>query len=208
MSGYVECLKASANVGFEKSQQRPPRTLLRCAPCLHTRSHSSWLQGEGREQMGRDLLQSHTKAMTKLRQEGRVTSCSVHPRCTTGTVPAAAASNYLQLLRVFWEGVSFPFGTGLASARWPRGRAHGEPEHRPRSLCSRLLQQQAQLGRFPLETHKSIYQWRLETSEGGEVKLALNEPIKPEKGETRLRAEKASPGLCAPGCPCSTCSTG
>lgn len=47
--------------------------------------------------MGRDLLQSHTKAMTKLRQEGRVTSCSVHPRCTMGTVPAAAASNYLQL---------------------------------------------------------------------------------------------------------------
>lgn len=41
--------------------------------------------------MGRDLLQSHTEAMTKLRQEGRVTSCSVHPRCATGTVPAAAA---------------------------------------------------------------------------------------------------------------------
>lgn len=75
-------------MGSEDSQQPPPHTLLRCA---HTRSHSSWLRGEGREQMGRDLLQSHTKAVTKLRQEGRVTSCSVHPRCATGTVPAAAA---------------------------------------------------------------------------------------------------------------------
>lgn len=85
------------NVGSEKSQQRPPRTLLRCAPCSRTRSLSSRLRGEGSEQMGRDLLQSHTEAVTKLRQEGRVTSCSVHPRRTTGTVPAPAASNYLQL---------------------------------------------------------------------------------------------------------------
>lgn len=108
--------------------------------------------------MGRDLLQSHTEAMTKLRQEGRVTSCSVHPRCTMGTVPAAAASNYLQLPVSFGRESLFPFSTRLASARWQRGRAHGEPEHRPRSLCSRLLQQQAQHRRFPLETHKSIYQ--------------------------------------------------
>lgn len=43
--------------------------------------------------------------------------------------------------------------------------------------------------------HKSIYQWRLETSERGEVKLTLNETIKSREGETRLEAGKASPGL-------------
>lgn len=42
--------------------------------------------------MGRDLLQSLVKAVTTLRRERRVTSCSVHPRRTAGTVPAAAAS--------------------------------------------------------------------------------------------------------------------
>lgn len=46
--------------------------------------------------------------------------------------------------------------------------------------CCAAACSNARLGlrRFPLETCKPIYQWRLETSESGEVKLALNEPIK------------------------------
>lgn len=195
------------HVGSEKSQQPPPRTLLRCAPCSHTRSHSSRLQGEGREQMGRDLLQSHTKAMTKLRQEGRVTSCPVRPRCAMGTVPAAAASTTCSSPCVLGGSlVPFQHSLGFSSvAAGPRSRRARAP---PRLGVQRLLQHQAQLGRFPLETHKSIYQWRLETSESGDVKLALNELIESGEGETRLKAGKASPGLCGPGCPCATCSTG
>lgn len=98
MSGYGRCLRASAKCWLS---EEPAATSLQPWPCCavlrahartRTHSHTSWLRGNGREQMGRDLLQSHIKAMTKPRPERRVTSCSVHPRCATGTVPAAAAS--------------------------------------------------------------------------------------------------------------------
>lgn len=105
----------------------------------------------------------------------------MHPRCATGTLPAAAASTTCSS-PCLWEGVWFPFSTRLASARGQQG----QPEHCPRSLC--LLQCQARLGRFLLETRRSIYQWGLETSERGEVKLALNELIKSGERETSLKA--------------------
>lgn len=150
--------------------------------------------------MGRDLLQSHTEAMTKLRQEGRVTSCSVRPRCATGTVPAAAAPSTCSspcLLGGSLVPVQHPLGSSSGAAGQRSRRARASP-----SLAGwPLLQLQALLGRFPLETRKSIYQRRLETSESGEVKLALNELTESGEGETRLEAGKASPVPVLPAAP-------
>lgn len=160
--------------------------------------------------MGRDLLRSHSKAMTKLRPEHRVSSRLAHPCCATGMALAAAASRTCSSLRLSSFGKEFCSpsalawlqlgGRGATLAAGPSialaGRAAACSDARLRSR------------RFPLETRKSIYQWRLETSESEEVKLALNEPIKTGEGETRLEAGKASPGLRGPCPPHATCGTG
>lgn len=149
--------------------------------------------------MGRDLLQSLVKAVTTLRRERRVTSCSVHPRRTAGTAPAAAPSATCSnpplsggSLVPGQRSLGFSLvaaGPSIALARCAAARSGG-------SLSS---------GRFPRETHESVYQWRLETSESGEVKLALDEPIKAGQGQRRLEAGQAPPGLRDPVPPRATC---
>lgn len=177
----------SSVLAFQKNHQA---AALRSVP-TDTHSLLSQLPGNGREQMGRDFLQSPFKAMTKPRPEHSVTSCSVYPHHATGTVLLAVASTYLQLPVAFRR--EFLFSTHLASTRQQQDHVHGRVEHRPHARLSSR--------RFPLEMHKSVYQWRLETSESGEVKLALNKTIKSGEGETRLEARKASPGLRATALP-------
>lgn len=79
-------------IGSQKSQQ-PPRCSRGPVALRSVPTHTSWLRGSGRQQMGRDLLQSRIAAVTKPPRARRVTSCSEHPRCATGTLPAAAPSS-------------------------------------------------------------------------------------------------------------------
>lgn len=158
--------------------------------------------------MGRDLLQSLIKAMTMPRQEcreRRVTSCLVHPRRTTGTVPAAAASATCSN-PCLWEAVLFPSALAWLQLGGSGATVAAGPSIALACCAAACSNGRLSSGKFPLETHRSIYQRRLETSESGEVKLTLNEPIKAGEGQTRLEAGQAPPGLRDPLPPCATCS--